>query len=205
MPFRSTTSKVRCPIFRDWRWKFRNVEPENWAPAALEPFRDVASDPVRWATKCVDAYGAEILCLRLVSADPLGGNASPAAVAETVSKVASAVDVRSSCGALRPKGRMRRYSRKSPGYAPQESPFGSGGEGQLCGDWPSGIGTCHAIVAQASMDANLTKELNIALCKFFPPEKIVLDPTSSALGYGSNTPIPSLKGSNSSVSWTRTR
>jgi len=42
----------------------------------------------------------------------------------------------------------------------------------------------HAIVAQASMDANLTKELNIALCKFFPPEKIVVDPTSSALGYG---------------------
>jgi acetyl-CoA decarbonylase/synthase complex subunit delta len=34
------------------------------------------------------------------------------------------------------------------------------------------------------MDANLTKELNIALCKFFPPEKIVVDPTSSALGYG---------------------
>ncbi len=42
----------------------------------------------------------------------------------------------------------------------------------------------HAIVAQASMDANLTKELNIALCKFFPPERIVVDPTSSALGYG---------------------
>jgi len=42
----------------------------------------------------------------------------------------------------------------------------------------------HAILAQASMDANLTKELNIALCKFFPPEKIVVDPTSSALGYG---------------------
>jgi acetyl-CoA decarbonylase/synthase complex subunit delta len=42
----------------------------------------------------------------------------------------------------------------------------------------------HAIVAQASMDANLTKELNIALCKFFPPEKIIVDPTSSALGYG---------------------
>jgi len=42
----------------------------------------------------------------------------------------------------------------------------------------------HCIVAQASMDANLTKELNIALCKFFPPERSVVAPTSSALGYG---------------------
>ncbi len=42
----------------------------------------------------------------------------------------------------------------------------------------------HSVVAQASMDANLTKELNIVLCKFFPADKIVIDPTSSALGYG---------------------
>jgi acetyl-CoA decarbonylase/synthase complex subunit delta len=42
----------------------------------------------------------------------------------------------------------------------------------------------HTIVAQASMDANLTKELNIALCKFFPAERIVIDTTASALGYG---------------------
>jgi acetyl-CoA decarbonylase/synthase complex subunit delta len=34
------------------------------------------------------------------------------------------------------------------------------------------------------MDINLMKELNIKLAKTFPPEKIVIDPISSALGYG---------------------
>jgi len=42
----------------------------------------------------------------------------------------------------------------------------------------------HAIIAQAPLDINLLKELNIKLGKFFPPEKVVIDPMSSALGYG---------------------
>jgi len=162
-----------------------DVEPENWAPAALEPFRDVASDPVRWAKKCVDAYGAEILCLRLVSADPLGGNASPAAVAETVSKVASAVDVPLIVWGTEAEGKdaevLAEVARVCSGKNLLLGPVVKGNYAEI---GKAALEHGHAIVAQASMDANLTKELNIALCKFFPPEKIVVDPTSSALGYG---------------------
>ena len=42
----------------------------------------------------------------------------------------------------------------------------------------------HALIAQTPLDINLLKELNIKLCKFFPPDRIVVDPLSSALGYG---------------------
>jgi acetyl-CoA decarbonylase/synthase complex subunit delta len=165
--------------------EIQDVEPENWAPAALEPFRDVASDPVRWAKKCVDAYGAEILCLRLVSADPLGGNASPAAVAETVSKVASAVDVPLIVWGSEAEGKdaevLAEVARVCSGKNLLLGPVVKGNYQEI---GQAALEHGHAIVAQASMDANLTKELNIALCKFFPPEKIVVDPTSSALGYG---------------------
>ncbi|MCL0090706.1 acetyl-CoA decarbonylase/synthase complex subunit delta, partial [Dehalococcoidia bacterium] len=34
------------------------------------------------------------------------------------------------------------------------------------------------------LDINLMKELNVGLCKFAPPERIVIDPLSSPLGYG---------------------
>ena len=46
--------------------------PEEWSDAALEPFADVKDDPVLWAKKCVDEYGAEMVALQLESTDPNG-------------------------------------------------------------------------------------------------------------------------------------
>ena len=42
----------------------------------------------------------------------------------------------------------------------------------------------HTVIAQTPLDINLLKELNIKLSKMIPPEKIVIDPLSSTLGYG---------------------
>jgi CO dehydrogenase/acetyl-CoA synthase delta subunit len=42
----------------------------------------------------------------------------------------------------------------------------------------------HCIIAQSPLDINLEKELNVKLLKSFPRERIVIDPLSSALGYG---------------------
>jgi acetyl-CoA decarbonylase/synthase complex subunit delta len=42
----------------------------------------------------------------------------------------------------------------------------------------------HTAIAQSPLDINLLKELNVKLSKFFPPDRIVIDPLSSALGYG---------------------
>ena len=42
----------------------------------------------------------------------------------------------------------------------------------------------HCIIAQTPIDINLEKELNVKLLKQIPHEKVVIDPLSSALGYG---------------------
>jgi hypothetical protein len=42
----------------------------------------------------------------------------------------------------------------------------------------------HVAIAQSPLDINLLKELNVKLCKFLPPERVIIDPLSSALGYG---------------------
>jgi acetyl-CoA decarbonylase/synthase complex subunit delta len=70
-----------------------DAPPEEWPEAALEPFKEVANDPVAWAKKCVESYGAELICLQLVSTDPNGLNRSSDEAAQTTKKVASAVDV----------------------------------------------------------------------------------------------------------------
>ena len=49
-------------------------EPEEWPDTALAPFADVVHDPVAWARKCIDVYGAEIIALQLASIDPNGQN-----------------------------------------------------------------------------------------------------------------------------------
>ena len=51
------------------------------------------NDPVAWAKKCVENYGADLIALQLASTDPNGLNRSGEEAAQTAKKVASAVDV----------------------------------------------------------------------------------------------------------------
>jgi len=163
----------------------QDTEPQNWAPEALQPFEDVVSDPVLWAKKCVEVFGAEVLCLRLVSTDPLGKDGSPQEAAEITKKVADAVDVPLIVWGADMEEKdalvLMEVARVCTGKNLLLGPVVKGNYEEIA---KAALEHGHAIVAQASMDANLTKELNIALCKFFPPEKIVVDPTASALGYG---------------------
>ena len=39
-----------------------DIPPDEWAKAALEPFAGVTDDPVAWAKKCINDYGAEMIC-----------------------------------------------------------------------------------------------------------------------------------------------
>ena len=54
-----------------------DMEPEEWPEAARASFNDVISDPVAWAKKCVEQFGAEMIALQLKSTDPNGEDKSP--------------------------------------------------------------------------------------------------------------------------------
>ncbi|HEA65560.1 MAG TPA: acetyl-CoA decarbonylase/synthase complex subunit delta [Desulfobacterales bacterium] len=162
-----------------------DMEPENWAPAILEPFSDVISDPADWAKKCVELYGAEILFLRLASTDPLGHDTSPQHAAEVVTRVNGAVDVPLIVwGTGAEEKDIEVLTAVAQACAEKNLLLGPMLKGNYEEIAKAALEHGHSVVAQASMDANLTKELNIVLCKFFPADKIVIDPTSSALGYG---------------------
>ena len=74
-----------------------DMVPEDWAPAALEPFKDVVNDPAAWAKKCVEAYGAEMIVLQLKSVDPNGQNASAEEASAIVKKVLGAIRFSAPC------------------------------------------------------------------------------------------------------------
>jgi acetyl-CoA decarbonylase/synthase complex subunit delta len=161
-------------------------EPEDWPDTALEPFADVVQDPVAWARKCIDTYGAEMIILQLASTDPNAANIPAAEAAEIAKKVSDAVEVplivwgsanadkdaevlKAVCEVCEEKNLM----------------IGPVVEGNYRTIGAAAIGYKHTVVASTPIDINLAKQLNILLGNLnVPDDKIIIDPTTGALGYG---------------------
>ena len=41
-----------------------DTRPDDWPDVLLEPYRDVLDSPGDWAAKCVEEFGAELICLK---------------------------------------------------------------------------------------------------------------------------------------------
>jgi len=160
--------------------------PEEWAEAALEPFKDVANDPVAWAKKCVNVYGAEMIALQLASTDPNGLNRSSDEAARTAKNVAAAVDVPvivwGSSNTEKDAEVLRKVAEVCDGMNLTIGPLV---EGNYKPVGAGAIGYKHVAVASSPIDINLAKQLNILLGNLGVPDgQILVDPTTGALGYG---------------------
>lgn len=160
--------------------------PEEWAAAALEPFEDVKDDPVAWAKKCVEQYGAEMIALQLKSTDPNGLNRSADEAAEVVKKVADAVDVPLAVWGCDNDEKdaevLRKVSEVCEGKQLVIGPVVEGNYKQL---GAGALAYHHTAIASTPIDINLAKQLNILLGNLGVPERqIIIDPTTGGLGYG---------------------
>jgi acetyl-CoA decarbonylase/synthase complex subunit delta len=163
-----------------------DAPPEEWAEAAFEPFKDVADDPVAWAKKCVDEYGAEMLALMLASTDPNGLDRGADEAAEVVKKVVDAVDVPvlvwGSDNEEKNVEVLRKVAEVCDGRSLVLGPVVEGNYKQL---GAAAIGYKHTVIASTPIDINLAKQLNILLGNLgVPEEQILVDPTTGGLGYG---------------------
>ena len=159
-------------------------EPENWAEWETRQYSGVMSDPVMWAQRCLE-LGADLVCLRLVGTDPAGENAPADKAAAVAKQVATAI-----------KSPLIVYSsgdEKKDIEVLIKVAEVCAGENLLLGPVvkenyepisKAALDNGHCLIAQSPLDINLEKELNVKLLKTFPRERIVIDPLSSALGYG---------------------
>jgi len=161
-----------------------DMPPKDWARWAIEPFQDVISDPVRWAQKCVE-YGADAVCLQLVSADPAAGDTPPETAALLVKAVAEAIPVPLIVyGPDDEKKNAAVMAKVAEACHGQNLLLGPAVKENYEAIAKAVLEHGHCLIAQTSLDINLMKELNIKICKSFPPDRVVIDPISSALGYG---------------------
>lgn len=160
--------------------------PEEWAEAALEPFADVVNDPVLWAQKCIKEYGAEIICLQLTSTDPNGLNKGADEAAETVKKVAEAIDVPLIVWGTSNVNKDTEVLKKvCETCQDTKLAIGPVEEGNYKKIGAAAIGYGHTIIASSPIDINMAKQLNILLGSLgVPDDKILIDPTASGIGYG---------------------
>jgi len=164
-----------------------DTRPENWNPAFENYYGDVFDDPAAWAKKAVEEYGAELIMLRLASADPEDKNASAEECAENVKKVLGAVGVPLIVYGC---GNNEKDNEVMPVVAEAAA-----GENLLLGvaeqeNYKAVASACmahqHNVIAQSPIDINICKQLNILIIEMSAAlsNKIVIDPTVAALGYG---------------------
>ena len=163
-----------------------DAPPEEWPDAALEPFKDVVNNPVAWAQKCVQNYGAELITLQLISTDPNGLNRSSDEAAQTVKNVAGAVDVPvivwGSGNVEKDAEVLRKVAETCDGMNLVIGPVAEGNYKQV---GAGAIAYKHTAIASSPIDINLAKQLNILLGNLGVPDgQIVVDPTTGGLGYG---------------------
>ncbi|MAF86166.1 MAG: acetyl-CoA decarbonylase/synthase complex subunit delta [Dehalococcoidales bacterium] len=160
--------------------------PEGWAEAALEPFAGVTDDPVAWAKKCIDDYGAEMICLQLISTDPNGLDRGVDEAVEVVKKVAETIDVPlvvfGTANHDKDTEVLRKVCEICQGKDLIIGPLEEGDHKKI---GAVAIGYHHSVIASTPIDINLAKQLNILLGNLgVPDDMIVMDPTVSGIGYG---------------------
>ena len=161
-----------------------DMKPEDWPEHAIEPYRDVISDPVSWAKKC-QSFGVDAASLFLMSTDPAVKDSPADKAAGLAKEVAEAINlpliVYGSGDEVKDVEVLSKVAEVCDGMNLLIGP--------VLKENYEAVGKAildhgHTAIAQSPLDINLLKELNVKLSKFFPPEKIVIDPLSSALGYG---------------------
>jgi acetyl-CoA decarbonylase/synthase complex subunit delta len=163
-----------------------DMPPEDWPEAALEPFAGVTDDPVAWAQKCIKDYGAEMICLQLLSTDPNGKDRPADEAAQVVKKVSDAVDVPLIVWGTANHDKDTEVLRLVAELCQDKSLIlGPVEEGDHKKIGAAAIGYKHTVVASTPIDINLAKQLNILLGNLGVQDNLlVIDPTVSGIGYG---------------------
>jgi len=156
------------------------------AKAVKMHFSEVVDDVAEWARLCVEKFGAEMINVHLLTIDPLIEDAPPKEAVKTVENVLQAVDVPLSVGGCGdPNKDLKVFTAISENIEGENLLINSvtldmdiEKSGKMIGEHNN------TVIAFTSMDVNKARELNRKLYDYVPKNKIIMDTTTAALGYG---------------------
>jgi acetyl-CoA decarbonylase/synthase complex subunit delta len=151
---------------------------------------EVWEDTAAWAKMAVDKWGADVISVHLLSTDPLIKDAQPAEAAKTVEEILQAVDVPLIIGGCGDPKKDAAVFTKVAEVAEGERVLLSSltldmGEAGVLDDLAKTAAKYGQLVLGfTALDLNRAKELNRKLYTHVPEDKILMDLTTAALGYG---------------------
>jgi len=163
-----------------------DVVPEDYPEVVAKYFRDVWHDPGAWAKKCVEEYGAEAICVYLLGTDPNYLDLGPDHAKKVIQKVREAVEVPLIIwGSDNPEKDTEVLKEVAEVIKDDNVFFGPIVEENYRTLGAVALGYQLPVIAQSPIDVNIAKQLNILLENLgVPLEKIIMDPSVGALGYG---------------------
>jgi acetyl-CoA decarbonylase/synthase complex subunit delta len=163
-----------------------DAAPKEWPDALAKPFGDVLGDPAAWARKCVEEFGAEAICLRLVSAHPDNQDTSPDHAAEVVKKVLGAVGVPLiiwGCGDDAKDNEV--MLRASEAAAGENCALGTARQENYKTITAACLADGHKLITEAPIDINIIKQVNILVADMgLSTDRIIMYQATGGLGYG---------------------
>ncbi len=163
----------------------RDRKPDDWSPLLVQAWGEAMQDPGDWA-RAAEAAGAEMIYLALSLTDSDGQKNTPAKARAAVRKVLDATGLP--------------LTVVGPGQAEIDNelmvPVAEEAKGErillgICEEKnyrtlvAAALANDHLVQSKTPMDVNLSKQLVILIHDMgLPLERIVIDPTTGALGYG---------------------
>ena len=163
-----------------------DVVPDRWPDVLKQAIGDVINSPAEWAQKCVEDYQVDLISLKLLGPDPTGANRSPGEAAETVKAVLEAVDVPLIIWGCEDEGKDHEVLPECSQAARGENCLiGSVTETNYRTLGAIGHADKHKLIAEAPVDINIGKQVNILLQDAgFDLKNVVMCQCTAALGYG---------------------
>ncbi|HLE14385.1 MAG TPA: acetyl-CoA decarbonylase/synthase complex subunit delta [Anaerolineales bacterium] len=165
--------------------EIRDRRPDDWSPLLLQVWGEVINDPATWA-QAAEQAGADLIQMTLSLVDQAGNPTTPQGAVASVKAVLSATGL-----PLLVYGPGQAEVDNELLVAVAEATKGERLGLGLCEDKnyrtivATALANGHLVTARTPMDVNLAKQLNILISDMgFPMDRILMDPTTGALGYG---------------------
>ncbi|MHC4687000.1 MAG: CO dehydrogenase/acetyl-CoA synthase subunit delta [Planctomycetota bacterium] len=163
-----------------------DTRPEDWPDPLAEPYENVMDSPADWAKKCVEEFGADLICLKFDGIHPDKADKDAAHAVKVTQEVLKAVGVPlilwDSGNDEKDNQVMPKVSEAAKG---ENCLIGAAEEDNYKSLTAVALADGHNLITAAPLDINIGKQVNILVSDMgFPLERIVMFQSTGALGYG---------------------
>jgi acetyl-CoA decarbonylase/synthase complex subunit delta len=163
-----------------------DTRPEDWPDILSQYYQDVMDSPGDWARKCIEEYGADLICLKFDGLHPDKADKGDDHAVKVTEEVLQAVGVPLVIWGCDNNEKdnlvMPKISQAAKG---ENCLIGPVEEDNYKSLTAIALADGHFLITKAPLDINIAKQVNILVSDMgFPLERIVTFQATGALGYG---------------------